>query len=289
MLFYLFSLILIFHQISLASFNVVQPIMLPSAPPVGGWRNEEIKYPYSLGPVLESKSALVIDQETDKILFSKNKDEVLPIASLTKLMTTLVFLDNRNVDWDQWVSFKKGDRLEPSWINVSPNNQVKVRDIFRASLVGSANDAAFVLSRLIKNPDNFVNLMNKQAEDLGMRQTKFFEPTGLNPQNSSTVQDLSLLVKEAFERKEIKEALEKKEIVFQVKRPDKSFYWRRLKNSNKLLNSFINLKAKTGYLEESGYCLAGLKNNKIVIILNASDSQTRFVEAKILSWWAEVN
>jgi len=245
------------------------------------------EYPISLSPVLESKSAIVVNSKTGEVLFEKDKDEVLPIASLTKLMTAIVFLENRNVGWEDWITFKKEDRLEPAWINVEAGGQVEVKDIFDACLVGSANDAAKVLSRLVKEPDKFTELMNEKAKSFGMEKTKFFEPTGLDPRNTSTVFDLSLLIKRALEKKEIEEALKKENIVFKIKRADNFFYWRRLKNTNKLLNGLVNLKAKTGYLEESGYCLAGADGMLTVSILKAPTDEIRFKEAKILLWWAE--
>ena len=284
MLFYLLSFIIFLNKFFLES-KIPQPVIIP-----------EIKtaeeYPFSLGPILESKSAIVIDYQTGKILFEKNKDEVFPIASLTKLMTAIVFLENQNKGWEEWVTYKKEDKLEPAWINIKPGEKIKVKDIFSAALVGSANDAALILKRLVKNPENFVEEMNKKAERLGMEKTKFFEPTGLNPQNVSTAFDLSLLIKKALEIERIKEILQKKEIVFQVKKQDDSFYWKKIKNTDKLLDSFINiLGAKTGYLEESGYCFAGIgessNRQSIVVVLDAPTSETRFKEAKILFWWDE--
>jgi len=283
MFFYLFSLLLFLNKFSLVSNSVPQPIVIPETRTV-----EE--YPFSRGPVLESKSAIVIDYQTGKILFKKNKDEILPIASLTKLMTAIVFLENQNKGWEEWVTYKKEDKLEPAWINITPGDRVKVKDVFNAALVGSANDAILILKRLVKNPENFVKEMNKKAESFGMEKTKFFEPTGLDPKNVSTAFDLSILIKKALEIKKVKETLQKKAIVFQIKKQDNSFYWKRMTNTDKLLDSFINISgAKTGYLEESGYCFSGIgessRRQSIVVVLGAPTSETRFKEAKILFWF----
>ena len=296
MLFYLFSFIIFLNKFSLVSQPIPEPVIISETRTV-----EE--YPISIGPILESKSAIVVDNQTGKILFEKNKNEVSPVASLTKLMTAIVFLENRNKDWGEWVTYKKEDKLEPAWINIAPGDQIKIKDVFNTALVGSANDATLILARLVKNPENFVEEMNKKARSFGMKKTKFLEPTGLDPKNVSTASDLSILIKKALEIEKIKETLQKKEIDFQIKKADGSFYWRRIKNTDKLLDSFINISgAKTGYLEESDYCFAGIGGSSprrsgfghaggssdgqsIVVVLGAPTSETRFKEAKILFWW----
>ena len=251
--------------------------------------NQVVSYPYSLGLVLSAKSALVADKETEKILYEKSKEEILPIASLTKLMTAIVFLENRNIEFEDFIVFKKEDQAEPTRMKVLPGEKIRVKDIFEAALVGSANDAAKILSRLTKEPEKFVELMNLKAKEFDLEKTEFFEPTGLDPKNVSCASDLVLFFEKALEKEEIAEALKKTEISFKVKKADNSFYWRRIKNTNKLLNGSINFLAKTGYLEESGHCFIGLTKNEdqelIVVILNAPSSKQRFEEVKVLFGW----
>jgi len=242
-------------------------------------------------PIIKSKSAIIIDEGSGKIIFAKNKDEKLSIASLTKLMTAMIFLENKNVSWEQMVSFQKENLQEPSWIKVQPGDQILVTDLFNAVLAASANDAASLLSRLIQEPEKFVDLMNQKSKSLGLKNTFFVEPTGLNPQNISTAADLAVLIREAVQKPEIKQALNVQKMKIKIIRPDKTYYFRFLNNTNKLLGLPGEIyNAKTGFVEESGYCLAGVdsvNNNRFnIVVLGASTSEARFEEAKILSDWA---
>lgn len=267
-----------------------------------GLSMEAEDFPYSLGPKLTARSAMVIDAESDNVLFEKNSEEILPIASITKLMTALVFLENKTKTWEDLVEVESGDLiietesesdLEPAGLNFEAGDKLKVRDVFYGGLIKSANNAMKILSRLT-NPccgKTFVDLMNEKARNIGMTGTYFVEPTGLNPENCSTAQDLAKLIIESMRKDEIKEALERKIYDIQILRPDGSKYYNRARNTNKLLGSFVNLSgAKTGYLEESGYCFAGESyyagRQLIVIILGAKTSEDRFQEAKALIWWA---
>jgi len=268
-------------------------------------RPEEVDFPLSLGPKLTAKSALVVDEATNEIFFEKNPTEVLPVASITKLMTALAFLENKNKGWDEWVEVEEEDlllptsdvgnkeELPPAQLGLRPGEKIKIKDVFYACLIESANDAAKILARLTGPccAKTFVDLMNERALSLGMTNTYFSEPTGLSPQNYSTAQDLAQLVRAAFRRDEIKQALGKKYYNIPVLKKDGIKRWHRLKNTNKLLDTFVNLAgAKTGYLEESGYCFAGLSRQAerqlVVIILGAETEKHRFQEAKALIWWS---
>ncbi|MFA6145710.1 MAG: serine hydrolase [Patescibacteria group bacterium] len=259
-------------------------------------------FPYSFGPKLTAKSAIVIDVDSGKVLFEKNPEEKLPIASITKLMTALVFLENKTKSWEDTVEVKKEDsvgsggfsnQLEPASLAVREGDILTVKDIFYGGLIKSANNAMKILARVVSadSGKNFVDLMNNKAQDLSMSNTHFEEPTGLDPKNYSTAQDLAKLIVKAMERSEIKEALEKKDYDVQIIKSDKSLAHLHIQNTDKLLGSFINIKgAKTGYIEESDYCLAALSqidnHNLAVIILGAKTSENRFQEAKSLIFWA---
>lgn len=263
--------------------------------------NLSFSYLYSLGPKLTAKSALVVDFESGDILFEKNSNEILPIASITKLMTALVFLDKNTKSWDGKVIVMEddlikstgngGDEIQPAQLNIKVGDELNVKDIFYSGLIKSANNASKILARLAPNccGRTFPDLMNQKAKSLGMLNTYFVEPTGLNPSNRSNAQDLSKLIREVFSKEEIKEALSHQIYDIRMKRQG-AFYVQRLYNTDELLTSFISIEgAKTGYLEESGYCLAGLSNyldkKLIVIILGAETNEDRFQEAKSLIWW----
>jgi len=264
----------------------------------------KIQFPYSLGPKITAESALALDLNSGQVCFSKNKEKVLSIASITKLMTTLVFLENNKLDFEQEIKIEPQDiisnsaslkDLEPASLNIKPGQRIKLKDIFNAGLIRSANDAMKILARLIEinSEKSFVDLMNEKAISLGMTNSFFVEPTGLNFENKSTAEDLVKLIFSAFKKEEIKTALNTPIYDFSVYDFGKISY-QRVWNTNELLNSFINLKeAKTGYLNESGYCLVGISDyqNKqfLVVILNSATSQSRFQEAKSLIWWSEKN
>ncbi|MDD2646690.1 MAG: serine hydrolase [Patescibacteria group bacterium] len=259
--------------------------------------------PVSLGIDLTAKSALVIDLSSNKVLFAKNIEQPLPIASLTKLMTADIFLGT-NPDWSLQIEYKKEDNtdseqkgksLEPSQIAFSDGEKINLKDLFTAALVKSANNVIKTIVR--QTPfccgNNFVGQMNQKAGGLGMKQTIFIEPTGLNSGNLSSAQDLAKLIMEVKDKKEITEALANKIYSFKttLSGGTKSY---QVKNTNKLLNSFLTVNlGKTGYLEEAGYCFAGIteyqKNDFIVILLGANSEQDRAQEVKGLTVWAAEN
>lgn len=261
----------------------------------------DMDFPYSLGPKLTAESALVVDLEVGKTVFAKNPTKVLSIASITKLMTALVFLENRVMEWDEKVFVKPEDLIinsesdsdvEPAGLGLKSNQSIKLKDVFFAGLIRSANDAMKILARLTDLPKEkiFVDLMNEKAKFLGMNNTYFTEPTGLDVQNVSTAEDLVELVLEAIKKDEIREATKIKTYDFPVFETNGQKNYQRVWNTNKLLNSFIDsIEAKTGYLEESGYCFAGLSNYQgcqlVVIVLKAATDEDRFQEAKSLVYW----
>lgn len=296
---------LLFFLTSLFAFN--SAVHLPTAQNVA--INEAInlqqvqQFPKSLGIELTAKSALVIDADSGKIIFQKNVDQPLPIASLTKLMSALVFL-NTNPDWQKITTYSTQDNipakeqqqdLEPSQIIFRDGEEIKTSDLFAAALVKSANNAINTLVR--ETPfccgDNFVGQMNKTAQALGMKQTIFTEPTGLSSKNIASASDLSRLILVGKDKKELVDALSYKIYSFQTTLNKQSIF-HRVNNTNKLLDSFLQTQlAKTGYLNEAGYCYAGLvsyqKNNFVVIILGAQSEKDRQQEVKGLAVWAAEN
>jgi len=257
---------------------------------------------YSLGPKLTAKSALIVDFDSGDILFEKDSNKILPIASITKLMTALVFLDKNTKQWDEKIivleedlikwSNSGGEEIQPARLSIRIGDELNIKDVFYSGLIKSANNASKILARLIPNccGQTFRDLMNRKARSLGMTNTYFAEPTGLSSANCSNAQDLSKLIRAAFGQEEIREALSYQTYDIKFKR-NGLFYRQRLYNTDKLLDNFINIKgAKTGYIEESGYCLAGISDyldkKLIVIILGAKTDEDRFQEAKSLIWWA---
>ncbi len=237
-----------------------------------------------------AKKAIAIDALSNKILFAKNADEQTPIASISKLVTALTFLQH-NPGWETIYEIKKEDRREGGRIYLYTGEKVRVRDLFHLSLTASANTAtmAMVHSTGLSERE-FVREMNKLTKKMGLEQSSFNEPVGLSRFNYSTAREVVQILKEALKHKEIKEAL---------LAPQYSFYTldKRYKiayNTDRLLNEKNkNLKmlgGKTGYTEMAGYCFTGAfennKNNKIfVAILDDDTHYSRFSDAKKLAEW----
>lgn len=249
----------------------------------------------SLGIKTTAKSVLIIDETTETKLFEKNSQEVLPIASLTKLMTALVFLEH-NPGWDKRVKIKESDQKNGGIVYLWPGEVVKVEDLFYLTLVASTNEATAALARSTAlSQETFVKLMNEKAALLGLTQTRFVEPTGLDPNNQSTVTDLVKLAKAAFSKQEIVEATKLKGYRFKVLNKGITRYAR---STNQLLDSFINNTeykiegAKTGYLEEVDYCqvIKVFKEEAgksiIIAILGSQTTDDRWQEIKGLVDWA---
>jgi len=246
-----------------------------------------------LGVHTTAKAAIVADQQSGAVLFQKEPEQQLPIASITKLMTALVFLEN-NPGFDQIGQIGSGENdLEGARLFVKDNERIKLKDLFYVSLVGSANNAtqALVHSTGLTG-EEFVIKMNQKAQKLGMSHTFFAEPTGLTEQNVSTASDLVKLAKAAFNNSEIKEATTLEEYSF-ITEGNKEFH--KVVSQDELLKSYLDLTGtKTGFTYEAGYCLIVQSKNEsghevIAAVLGSESSDARFQEVKSLVSWAFEN
>jgi len=256
-----------------------------SLPPIS--RSPLVKPPI----LLTAKSAVVIDIMSGQVLYEKNTDFVLPIASLTKLMTAMVFLET-NSDFSQEITIEDGDNnnVEGSRLYVLPGERMTVGDLFYASLVGSANNATKALARSTGlSEDDFLKRMNGKADNLGLTNTVFYDVTGLDPNNTSTVYEYSRVASYAFHNSLIKEALQRPEYVFTTLEKKISH---RIHSTNQLLSDpeLDLIGAKTGYIDEAGYtfvCQAVEDDHEVMAVLfKSSSSQARFAETKALIKWA---
>ncbi|MDZ4356983.1 MAG: serine hydrolase, partial [Variovorax sp.] len=151
---------------------------------------------------LNSSVALVIDQETNEVLFSKNDAAVLPIASLTKLMTGLVIAD-ANLDMQEMITISQDDvdTFKGSRSRLAVGSTLSRGELMHLALMSSENRAAHALGRTYPGGLNeFVRLMNNKAIELGMADTRYVEPTGLSSLNQSSARDLATLVSVAYKR-----------------------------------------------------------------------------------------
>jgi D-alanyl-D-alanine carboxypeptidase len=245
-----------------------------------------------------AKSAIVMDEGTGRILFQKDATLLHPIASLTKLMSALVWFDVDG-DLNKIVKISAADYREGSIPYFVAGDKVKTKDLLYSALVASSNSAVAALVRSTGLPEEkFVSFMNAKAEELGMENTKFFDPIGLSAKNESTAVDLFILARESFYNPEISRATQLVSYEFS---PAGSGAVRIVRSTDLLLTSSFNagdykiIGGKTGYIEESDYNLILKIYNKeknkniIAVILGSGDKNSRFSEAKKLIEWTYAN
>ena len=240
-----------------------------------------------------STAVAVLDWDSGQLMFQKNADEALSIASLTKLVTALTVLDEQP-DWNEEVEILPEDDRIGDLPVLFPGERVTVRDLFNLSLVSSSNDGTAALARATGlTEEQFAARMNRTAVRIGMRNASFVEPTGLNPKNQASAGDVSRLIKAALSRQEISETVLSPHYEFNSL--DGSRHW--VSNTDQLLDSFLTRKpfsflgGKTGYLNEAGWCFGAAAMNGegkrvVSVVLGAPSKEERFREVKRLLWWA---
>jgi hypothetical protein len=202
---------------------------------------------------LTARSAIVIDDKTGDVLFAKNGDIKQSIASITKIITALVFLD-KNPGWKKIIEIKEEDNVGGASLNVDAGDSLTIRDLFFATLVGSKNNAAMALARSTGlSAEDFVKAMNEKAADIGTDNTTFVEPTGLDCRNVSTAEDLAKIMRQAFRSLTMLQATTVKSYAVKILNKNKKVT---VANTNKLLATDLYITGgKTGHTDEAGYCL----------------------------------
>jgi serine-type D-Ala-D-Ala endopeptidase (penicillin-binding protein 7) len=237
---------------------------------------------------LKSSVALVMDQDTQEILFAKNSQAVLPIASITKLMTALVVteaqlpLDEQLVVTQDDIDTEKGSRSR-----LSVGTRLSREEMLHLALMSSENRAANALGR--NYPGGlaaFVEAMNAKARALGMLDTRYVEPTGLSSRNQSSARDLATLVNAAHQHQIIRDLSTSPEYQVEIGHREMLF-----RNTNGLVRSpswDIGLQ-KTGYISEAGRCLvmqARMAGRKLIMVfLDSAGKYTRIADAERVRRW----
>ena len=239
---------------------------------------------------LHSSVALVVDQETHEVLYSKNDNAVLPIASLTKLMTGLVIAE-ANLPMDERIRITQADVDTEKWSSsrLAVGTVLSRGELMHLSLMSSENRAAHALGRTFPGGmDAFVQRMNERAVLTGMRDTRFVEPTGLSSANQSSANDLAVLAAMAYNEPMLRELSTSHGREVAVGRKTLQF-----NNTNRLVKNpdwDIGLQ-KTGYISEAGRCLvmqaqvAG--RNLIMVFLDSSGKLSRLGDAERVRKWLE--
>ena len=227
-----------------------------------------------------------------KFVAGSYSNTVLPIASLTKLMTALVLLD-RKIDWDKEVTITEEEINYPqtlsnggatSEVGLKAGDRAKVSDLWIAMLTASSNQSAVILadnSGLSRT--QFVSAMNKKARVLGLGKTKFYEMTGLNPRNVSTPREMALIAKKALFIPKIADNTQVRDYVFMASSVDGNSRQVDVTNRNYSLLEMGCDASKTGYLVEAKTNVALKKGKNIIVILHAaSNAQRNSIIKKLL-------
>jgi D-alanyl-D-alanine carboxypeptidase len=249
----------------------------------------------SLGVKTTAPKVYAVDERSGMTLYGVAEDAQVPLASITKLMTARVFR-SRGIEWEKKITM---DKVFPDGgvAYFADGDEVTVRDLWKAMIVGSSNTAALALAKATGLSEaDFADEMNAAAAGLGMKSTRFVEPTGLDEKNVSTAKDIAILARASFADPEV--AAASAIPYFDLLKISGST--KRVVSTNKLLGSFLNkrpyglLGAKTGYIDESGYniVLSVMREGAApitVVILGSASNESRFQEAKSVAYWAFQN
>ncbi|NLJ84580.1 MAG: D-alanyl-D-alanine carboxypeptidase [Halanaerobiaceae bacterium] len=232
---------------------------------------------------LDIRAAILVEAETGQVLYEKNSAEPLPPASITKIMTLLLAMEEiekGNISLDSEVTISKyAESMGGSQIYLEAGTRIVLEDLLKAVTIASANDASVAIAEAIGGTySNFIRLMNKKAEELGMENTIFENSTGLPVEygdHHTTAYDIILMSRELIKYDKI---LEWGSIwVDYVQLPGREAM---LVNTNRLINSYPGMDGlKTGYTKEAGYCLAATAERNdmrlISVILGAETEKDR--------------
>lgn len=244
----------------------------------------------SLGPGVAAKAWLVMDAGTGKVLEEKNADEVRSIASLTKLMTAMVALQDVAVDRSRAVTLASGDEVGGARLQVSTGSTWTAGHLLASTLIGSTNNTAYALARSSDDSvSEFVRKMNQRATAMGLSKTRFVDPTGIEVANVSTAREVAYMALNAFADPTIRHLTAQP--TFRVETADGAGY-RTITNTNSLLSdaSLEVTAGKTGYLIEAGWTLATQlkrpgKRELLVVVLGCADRAQSMRDAKRLAEW----
>ncbi len=230
------------------------------------------------GGVVYARSAVVLDPVTNEVLFQKNAGASVPIASLTKLMTAMVFLD-QEPDLGRTVEVTREDLSGAGHTQLRNNEIVALGDLLHMSLMCSDNVATRVIARESGiSREEYLSQMNKRAAELELSDTRFVEFTGLDEHNVSTATDVAKLLRAAADNETIRSISTTRKYEFRTAK--RSHF---IGNTNRLLYSRYQIMGgKTGFINEAGYCLATWVRTDgrdvIAVVLGAPSNATRFAD-----------
>ncbi len=233
----------------------------------------------------KATSSILIEASTGKVLYEKDADKKLAPASLTKIMTmllTMESLESGKINYnDKVLISKNAASMGGSQIFIEANSRVSVKDLIRGISIASANDAAVALAEKIGGTEaNFINMMNDKAKELGLSNTTFKNPHGLDDDgHMTTARDLSIIAKELVKHEDILKFTSTYEEY--MTKPNGEKFW--LVNTNNLIRFYDGMDGlKTGYTPKAGYCLVGTANKNdmrlISVVMNEKEKEDRSSE-----------
>lgn len=223
-------------------------------------------------PSISAKSAVVISADTGEIVYSHNAQEKLPMASTTKIMTTLLCIESGNLE-EEFVVDSEAIKVEGSSMGLVEGDIVTKYALCCGMLLPSGNDAANATAvKLAGSIENFAVMMNERAEEIGMSKSFFVTPSGLDGTgHGSTAYDMALLAREALQNEIFRDICSQESIQVKFGNPP---YERWLKNTNKLLTMCEGVYGvKTGFTDEAGRCLVSAceRDGKELICVTLND------------------
>jgi serine-type D-Ala-D-Ala endopeptidase (penicillin-binding protein 7) len=242
------------------------------------------------GPGLRSAAALVFDETHSSVLYARNADVAMPIASISKLLTALTVADARQ-PMDEVIEITEDDRAigKGAFSRLTVGTRLTRGDLFHLALMASENRAAHALAR--NYPGGlaaFMHAMNAKARELGMTSSRFVEPTGLSSENVASPEDLSKLVMAAAKNLTIRQYSTDPGYEVRIGRRMIGFH-----NTNSLVSNpaWDIVVQKTGYIEEAGRCLVMQTvidgRTIVIVLLNSFGKQTRVADAARIRRWME--
>ena len=247
--------------------------------PIKAFAEEDFK----LAP--NSKSSILIEASTGKVIYENNADEKLNPASMTKMMSMLLIIEaieNKTINWDDKVTVSENaSSMGGSQILLETGEEMSVRDLFKGVAISSGNDAVVALAEAVAGTeDAFISMMNEKAKKLKLKNTNFKTPHGLDAANHySSARDMSIIARELVKHKQVLEFTKVYEDYLR-ENTDKKIW---LVNTNKLVRFYDGVDGlKTGYTKEAGYCLTATAEKDgmriIAVVMGEPDSKTRNAE-----------
>ena len=240
-----------------------------------------------LVPDIRAAAAILLDPTTGAVLWQENAQEKRSIASITKVMTAVVFLEDQP-DLSQVVTVERGDTYAASTTYLRANERITLDNLLHLTLIASDNAAARALARLSHGGTaTFIERMNSKAKELGLESTSFTDPSGLQAENMSSAYDLSRLITYASSDARIAPIMRTAEYTVATNRRTINIH-----NTNRLVidGDVTVMAGKTGFISKAGHCLVTLLqmptgNQVAVVVLGANSNPGRFWETRHLFNW----